>query len=419
MPGCVVEVFATAAGAALLRDVEVTPVDDRAIAALSDSVNPAGVVAVCRFLDVPLADALTGSRLVAVCADVRDPGNAGTVIRTADAAGADAVVLAGEAVDLHNPKTIRASVGSAFHLPVAVAPDAAAAVAAARAAGLTVVAADGAGETELFAARDLLTGPTAWLFGNEARGLPPDLAELADHRVRIPIAGRAESLNLATAAALCLFESSRRRPQPLRPGEQGAPGVGEAAARRRCARPSAGARRRPRRSARRRRRAAPSGGAAGRRPRRAPLSGPAARTRSRIRRHDRRTSSGGAASSSPSPSTDQAARAAVTQFQSRGSAPPFGVGGPPQQPGGAEVHGAVDGGPRGGHAVRVVDRLPDERAGHARRRRRQVGGGRRRAPAPGALPVRYDSASPAPTAASRREHRAATRATSAQATATP
>lgn len=213
MPGCVVEVFATTDASVpdlAGTDVEVTLVDDRAMAALSDSVTPAGVVAVCRFLDVPLDQALAGARLVAVCADVRDPGNAGNVVRTADAAGADAVVLAGEAVDLHNPKTIRASVGSAFHLPVAVVPDATAAVATVREAGLTVLAADGAGETDLFDAGDVLAGPTAWLFGNEAWGLTPELAELADHRVRIPIAGRAESLNLATAAALCLFESARR-----------------------------------------------------------------------------------------------------------------------------------------------------------------------------------------------------------------
>ena len=210
VPGCVVEVFATAAGAdAGVRRRACTLVDDRALAALSDSVTPAGVVAVCRFLDVPLADALAGAGLVAVCADVRDPGNAGTVIRTADAAGADAVVLAGDAVDLHNPKTIRASVGSAFHLPVAVAPDAAAAVAAARDAGLVVVAADGAGETDLFAGRRRARRPDRLAVRQRGVGPAPDLAELADHRVRIPIAGRAESLNLATAAALCLFESHR------------------------------------------------------------------------------------------------------------------------------------------------------------------------------------------------------------------
>lgn len=187
--------------------VRVTHVEERALELLSDSVTPAGVVALCRFVDVPLADALAGARLVAICADVRDPGNAGTVIRCADAAGADAVVLAGSSVDLYNPKTLRASVGSAFHLPLAVEPSAEAAVHAAKEAGLTVLAADGAGEVSLYDAP--LTGATAWLFGNEAWGLPPELAALADHRVAIPIHGRAESLNLSTAAALCLYESAR------------------------------------------------------------------------------------------------------------------------------------------------------------------------------------------------------------------
>lgn len=217
MPGCVVEVFATPAAteqyaelAAASVDLPWTLVDDRALASLSDSVSPAGVVALCRHLDRPLDDLLTTPRrLVALCADVRDPGNAGTVVRCADAAGADAVVLAGSSVDAYNPKTVRASVGSLFHVPLAVEPDAAAAVRAAQAAGLTVLAADGAGETDLFQADELLAGPTAWLFGNEAWGLPAELAALADHRVRIPIHGRAESLNLSTAAALCLYASAR------------------------------------------------------------------------------------------------------------------------------------------------------------------------------------------------------------------
>jgi RNA methyltransferase, TrmH family len=182
-------------------------VDERALGLLSDSVTPAGVVALCRYVDVPVAEAVAGARLVAICADVRDPGNAGTVIRTADAAGADAVVLAGSSVDAYNAKTVRASVGSLFHLPVAIDPSAQAAIAAAREAGLTVLAADGAGEVGLYEAP--LAGPTAWLFGNEAWGLPSELAALADHRVAIPIHGRAESLNLSTAAALCLYESAR------------------------------------------------------------------------------------------------------------------------------------------------------------------------------------------------------------------
>jgi len=222
---CVVEVFATPRAAEqyveLLAGVEVTLVDDRALASLSDAVNPAGVVAVCRFFDEPL-DAVVGrggragdrhetdgKALLAICADVRDPGNAGTVIRCADAAGADGIVLAGDSLDAYNPKTVRASVGSLFHVPFALERDPALAVRAAQEAGLTVLAADGGGEVDLFEADELLAGPTAWLFGNEAWGLPTELAELADHRVRIPIHGRAESLNLATAAALCLYASAR------------------------------------------------------------------------------------------------------------------------------------------------------------------------------------------------------------------
>ena len=213
--GCVVEVFATPAAteqyAALAAAApRWTLVDEKAMASLSDSVHPAGVVALCRFLDRPLAHVLDRApRLVAICADVRDPGNAGTVIRCADAAGGDTVVLAGHSVDAYNPKTVRATVGSLFHLPLAIAADPADAVRAAQAAGLVVLAADGAGEVDLDNADELLGRPTAWLFGNEAWGLPGELASLADHRVRIPIHGRAESLNLSTAAALCLYASAR------------------------------------------------------------------------------------------------------------------------------------------------------------------------------------------------------------------
>lgn len=218
--GCVVEVFTTSDAsqryAALVAAApRVSLVDDRALTSLSDSVTPAGVVAVCSFLDVTLESALAtareGSSLLVVCADVRDPGNAGTIVRTADALGADAVVLAGHSVDPYNPKSVRASVGSLFHLPVALEPDPAAAVVAAQGAGLVVLAADGAGELALSDAHEILAGPTAWLFGNEAWGLPVELAALADHRVRIPIHGRAESLNLAVAAAICLHESARVR----------------------------------------------------------------------------------------------------------------------------------------------------------------------------------------------------------------
>jgi TrmH family RNA methyltransferase len=235
VPGGVVEVFATEAAseqyAALRKAVDELGVpwlaaDDGAIGALSGAVTPQGIVAVCRFLDVdpglvldlPVvreralqSGATAPHPVVVIGADIRDPGNAGTVIRTADAAGAQGVVLAGNSVDVYNDKTVRASVGSLWHLPVALAADPADCVRRARAAGFVVLAADGSGETDLFDAEasGLLDQPVAWLFGNEAWGLPAELTELADHRVSIPILGRAESLNLSTAAAVCLYASAR------------------------------------------------------------------------------------------------------------------------------------------------------------------------------------------------------------------
>lgn len=218
VPDCLVEIFVTPTGAETFSDlladvphgVPVTLVEDRAMDGLSDAVSPAGVIALCRPVDVHLDSVLANRpQLVTIAADVRDPGNAGNLIRTSDAAGAGAVVLAGNSVDAYNPKTVRATVGSLFGVPVVTAPDPAEVVRSLQQAGYTVLAADGSGERDLFTSDELLTGPTAWLFGNEAWGLPEELAALADHRVAIPILGSAESLNLATAAAVCLYASAR------------------------------------------------------------------------------------------------------------------------------------------------------------------------------------------------------------------
>lgn len=211
--GAVREVFATAAAterhADLLAAAPVSPVTEDALAALAETVHPQGLVAICERLDRPLEAVLAaGPRLVAVLVEIRDPGNAGTVLRTADAAGAQAVVFAGAAVDPYNGKCVRASAGSLFHLDLVRCPDAP--VAALRAAGLRVLAATGGGETDLDdLPEDLLAAPTAWLFGSEAHGLPPSLLAAADDRVRVPLHGRAESLNLGAAAAVCLYASAR------------------------------------------------------------------------------------------------------------------------------------------------------------------------------------------------------------------
>jgi TrmH family RNA methyltransferase len=180
---------------------------------LAQTVTPQGLLAVCGFVDVPLAEVAERAKpvLVALLANVRDPGNAGTVLRTADAAGAHAVVFADASVDPYNGKCVRASAGSLFHLPVVAGARLEDAVVTLREAGLRIVAADGRAGRSLDdpEVQARLTGPTAWMFGNEAWGLPPELVALADEPVAVPIYGRAESLNLAAAAAVCLYASAR------------------------------------------------------------------------------------------------------------------------------------------------------------------------------------------------------------------
>lgn len=215
--GLVREVFVTEQAAqrhASLFATQSPPVHrvtERAAKALSDTVTPAGLVAVCDMPDTRLEDALAGApRLIAVGVEISEPGNAGTLIRIADAMGAAAVILAGHGVDPYNGKCLRASTGSVFSIPVVVAPDADAAVGALRDAGLQVLATTVDGEISLDEAEPRLARPTAWLFGPESRGLPRDIAGRADYRVRIPMSGGAESLNVAAAAAICLYQSARR-----------------------------------------------------------------------------------------------------------------------------------------------------------------------------------------------------------------
>ncbi|WP_461170525.1 TrmH family RNA methyltransferase [Arthrobacter sp. Z1-15] len=244
--GVVLEVFATQA--CLERLPELTELaaelplrlaTDEVIAAMATTISPQGVVAVCRITDYDLDDVLaSGARLVAVLCEVRDPGNAGTILRAADSAGADAVILTSASVDIHNPKAVRSTAGSLFHLPVVTGVDFDFVMAALHAHGLTVLAADGYGDVDLDQLQDesavrrlapalapagavpdeaavvepsqpRLENPTAWLFGNEAQGLSDAQLAAADHRVAVPVYGRAESLNVGTAATVCLYASAR------------------------------------------------------------------------------------------------------------------------------------------------------------------------------------------------------------------
>lgn len=213
--GLVSEVFVTDAAldrfAPMLADVPVHLVTERAAKALSETVTPVGLVAVCSTPETSLSDVLTGSpRLVAVAVELSEPGNVGTLIRVADAMGADAVVLAGHSVDPYNGKCLRASAGSIFSIPVVSgteAADASGVLSAMGEGGLQVLATTVDGEVSLDEVN--LSAPTAWVFGPEAHGLSTELATMADHRVRIPMPGRAESLNVAAAAAICLYQSAR------------------------------------------------------------------------------------------------------------------------------------------------------------------------------------------------------------------
>jgi TrmH family RNA methyltransferase len=226
-PGVVQDLYATPdaaqrhpdiVAAAATAGTPARPVTAEVLAAMAQTVTPQGLLAVCRFVDVPLPAVLAGRpQLVAVLARVRDPGNAGTVLRAADAAGAEAVVLTSTSVDVHNPKCVRATAGSLFHLPVVTGVGLADTVAGLRATGLAVLAADGDGDLDLDGLLDLaatgepggIAGPVAWVFGNEAWGLRADDLALVDGVVRVPVHGRAQSLNLATAASVCLYAAAR------------------------------------------------------------------------------------------------------------------------------------------------------------------------------------------------------------------
>ncbi len=221
-PGVLTELFVTApgsakhpelAGEAARRGVPVHLVSLEVMADLAQTVTPQGLLGVCGFVDVALSSLVSAApTLVAVLANVRDPGNAGTVLRTADAAGADGVVFAAASVDPYNSKCVRSSAGSLFHLPVVAGSDLGEVVTALRGAGLQVLAADGSAGQFLDGGQEGpdLTRPTAWLFGNEAWGLPDELLRLADAAVAVPIYGKAESLNLAAAAAVCMYASARQ-----------------------------------------------------------------------------------------------------------------------------------------------------------------------------------------------------------------
>lgn len=215
----VVDLFLTPASAQRHSDlvelatragIEITLASEDVLASMCDTVTPQGVLLVCDFVDVTLAEVVaTNPTNVAVLHQVKDPGNVGNIIRSADAAGAGAVIVTAQSVDVFNPKVVRATTGSLFHIPVVTGVDLAEALAHLHQAGLTVYATEAGGEgLDVLASSGALTSPLAWVLGNEAHGLSDEELELADKRVAVPLYGQAESLSLQTAAALCLYQTA-------------------------------------------------------------------------------------------------------------------------------------------------------------------------------------------------------------------
>lgn len=221
----VVEVFVTAAAAEQFRELltgylesgtqrkSVSLIDDSAARSLSETVTTTGLFAVCdtNAVSTSLEEAIEvgkQSGCLVIPVECNDPGNVGTIVRMTDALGAGAVILAGDSVDPLNSKAVRSSAGSVFHTPVARERDIDVVMEKVREAGFTTLATAMDGALTL-GVDTLPDGPVAWLFGNEAHGLLEEITASAGASVSIPIKGEAESLNLATAAAMCLWETVR------------------------------------------------------------------------------------------------------------------------------------------------------------------------------------------------------------------
>jgi TrmH family RNA methyltransferase len=175
---------------------------------VADVATPQAVLAVVGFVDVGL-DSLAPASLVVVCAGVRDPGNLGTILRSAAAAGADGVVCCEGTVDVYNPKVVRSSAGALFQVPVAVAGDAGQVLDRLGEWGLSRLAGVVRGGRDHTSVD--LSRPCAFVLGNEAGGLPGRLLDMADDQVTVQMPGGAESLNVAMAATLLCFEAARQR----------------------------------------------------------------------------------------------------------------------------------------------------------------------------------------------------------------
>ena len=192
------------------QGIEAFKVSHKQFADLSEVETPQGILAVVKQREFELRDVLTGPNPLAVfCLEVQDPGNLGTIIRTADAVAASGVILSRGTVDLYNQKVIRSTMGSLFHLPTVLVEDEDQTIAELKKRKVKLVATDIKAKKSYFEAD--LKGPTVILVGNEGAGLPDEILKMADETVSIPMPGKAESLNVGISTAIILYEALRQR----------------------------------------------------------------------------------------------------------------------------------------------------------------------------------------------------------------
>lgn len=186
-------------------------VSDRIFGDLSDTKNPQGIIAICHKTEHRLKDIIKRNGFYVIAEEMNDPGNLGTIIRTAHAAGADGVILSRGSVDLYNPKVLRSTMGSVFRIPVIQNTNLEEAAEEMKKNGIRIYAAHLKGNKYHY---DLsLKGGCAFMLGNEARGLSDKAVSLCDELVKIPMPGGAESLNASVAAAVLIYEAVRQRAQ--------------------------------------------------------------------------------------------------------------------------------------------------------------------------------------------------------------
>lgn len=197
---------------AVLQGTGIRPeeLSDMVYAYASDTKTPQGVLCVVRQMEYPLEKVITGQcPMIMVLEHLQDPGNLGTILRTAEGAGVTGIVMDRECVDIYNPKTIRSTMGSIYRMPFCYVEDLKAAIGSLKEAGIGVYAAhlDGRHDYD----EEDYGRPCAFLIGNEGNGLSQETAELADIYIKIPMEGQVESLNAAIAASVLMFEAGRQR----------------------------------------------------------------------------------------------------------------------------------------------------------------------------------------------------------------